>query len=80
MERIYTPWDIEEAYPLSTYQTEAEALTEVATAVTRYGEDAVATWGLFLATPYGESRETIATGHDLIARALQHQRRAIATA
>jgi len=38
-----------------------------------HGEDAVATWGLFLATPDGESRETIAIGHDLAVLAMRVQ-------
>lgn len=74
MERIYTLWDTEEAYPLYTYHEKSEALAEVAAAVQSHGEDAVATWVLFLATPDGESRETIAIGHDLAALAMREHR------
>ncbi len=74
MDRIYTLWDTEEAYPLYTYEKEADALAEVAAVVKSYGEDAVATWGLFLATPCGDARETIAIGHDLVALAMREQR------
>ncbi|MGI8691009.1 MAG: hypothetical protein ACR2M3_20710 [Thermomicrobiales bacterium] len=71
MDRIYTLWDTEEAYPLYTYQKESEALAEVAAAVQSSGEGAVATWGLFLATPSGDASETIAVGHDLAELAMK---------
>lgn len=71
MNKIYTLWDTEEAYPMYTYQQQSEALADVAAAVKTQGEDAVATWGLFLATPDGASRETIAIGHDLAALAMR---------
>ncbi len=70
MERIYTLWDTDKAYPIYTYENESDALAEVA-AIASHGEDAVATWGLFLATPRGESREVVALGRDLIALAMQ---------
>lgn len=73
MDRIFTLWDTEEAYPLFTYENESDALAEVAAAVKAHGEDAVATWGLFLATPYGAAREVIAIGHALAELAMtQH--------
>ncbi len=73
MDRIYTLWDTEEAYPLYTYEKESDALAEVAAAVETHGADAIATWGFYLATPSGESRETIAVGRDLVALAMQGQ-------
>jgi hypothetical protein len=78
MDRIYTLWDTEEAYPLYTYEKESDALAEVAAAVKSHGEDAVSTWGLFLVTPGGDARETIAIGHDLVALAMQEQHGAYA--
>ena len=79
MGKIYTLWDTEEAYPLYTYQDQSEALAEVAAAVQAHGEEAVSTWGLFLAMPEGEARETIAIGHDLASLAMQEQRGRFAT-
>jgi len=78
MERIYTLWDTEEAFPLYTYEKKADALADVAAAVKSHGEDAVSTWGLFLATPDGDARETVAIGHDLVALAMQEQHGAYA--
>ena len=80
MNKIYTLWDTEEAYPMYTYQNESEALAEVAAAVKTHGEDAVATWGLFLATPDGDARETIAIGRDLAEMAMRKQHGAYAIA
>ena len=79
MEKIYTLWDTEEAYPMYTYHSKSEALAEVAAAVQSYGEDAVATWGLFLAVPSGDAREVIAIGHDLATLAMKEQRGTYAT-
>lgn len=79
MEKVYTLWDTEEAYPMYTYHNKSEALAEVAAAVQAHGEEAVATWGLFLATPEGGLRETIAVGNDLALLAMREQRGIYAT-
>jgi hypothetical protein len=74
MDAVYTLWDTEEAYPIYAYKHESDALAEVVAAVRAHGEDAIATWGLFRATPDGEARETIAIGHALFERAMGKQR------
>ncbi len=73
METIFELWDVEEAYPLNTYSAVADALAVVAATVSKYGESAVETWGLFRSTPTGEIAEIVAEGNDLARLAIGKQ-------
>lgn len=74
METIFELWDVEEAYPLNTYSAVADALAVVAATVSKYGESAVETWGLFRSTPTGEITEIVAEGEDLAQLAIGKQK------
>lgn len=65
METIYELRDVEEAHPISEYDTLDAALAVVAATADHYGDGMVSTWGLFCSTPMGAEAEVIAEGADL---------------
>lgn len=62
---IYELWDTDEASLINTYTNLSDALAVVAGVIQDADENAVATWGLFRATPAGEATERIAEGREL---------------
>lgn len=73
MDTIFELWDVDEAYPLNTYSAVFDALAVVAATVSKYGERAVETWGLFRSTPTGEITEIVAEGVNLARLAMGKQ-------
>ncbi len=73
MDTIFELWDVDEAYPINEYTKMSDALAIVAATVSKYGERAVETWGLFRSTPTGEITETVAEGVNLARLAMGKQ-------